>query len=88
MPADFKKSFPRSLAIVDCTEIKTETPSSLKVQSQCYSDYKSSTTLKSLVVVDPMDALMFVSALFSGSISDNEICVQSGFYEYLSKKIA
>ena len=35
-----------------------------------------------------MGALMFVSALFSGSISDNEICVQSKFYEYLSKKIA
>ena len=76
------------LAIIDCTEIKTETPSSLKVQSQCYSDYKSSTTLKSLVAVDPMGALIFVSALFSGSISDNEICVQSGFYEYLSRKIA
>ena len=88
MPGDFKKGFPRSLAIIDCTEIKTETPSSLKVQSQCYSDYKSSTTLKSLVVVDPMGALMFVSALFSGSIFDNKICVQSGFYEYLSKKIA
>ena len=88
MPAAFKKSFPRSLAIIYCTEIKTETPSSLKVQSQCYSDYKSSTTLKSLVVVDPMGALMFVSALFSGSIFDNKICVQSGFYEYLSKKIA
>ena len=86
MPADFKKGFSRSLAIIDCTEIKTETPSSLKVQSQCYSDYKSSTTLKSLV--DPMGALMFVSALFSRSISDMEICVQSGFYEYLSNTIA
>ena len=59
-----------------------------QVQSQCYSDYKSSTTLKSLVAVDPMGALMFVSALFSGSISDIEICVQSGFCEYLSRKIA
>ena len=84
MPADFKKSFPRSLAIIDCTEIKTETPSSLKVQTQCYSGYKSSTTLKSLLVVDPMGVLMFVSALFSGSISDNEIFVQNGFCEYLS----
>ena len=88
MPDNFKKNFPQCLAIIDCTEIKTETPSSLKVQSQCYSDYKSSTTLKSLVAVDPMGALIFVSALFSGSISDNEICVQSGFYEYLSRKIA
>ena len=35
-----------------------------------------------------MGALMFVSALFSGSISDNEICVQSGFYEHLTKTIA
>ena len=84
MPADFKKGFPRSLAIIDCTEIKSETPSSLKVQTQCCSGYNSSTTLKSLVVVDPMGALMFVSALFSGFISDNEIFVQNGFCEYLS----
>ena len=42
------RSFLRSLAIIDCTEIKTETLSSLKVQSQCYSGYKSSTTPKSL----------------------------------------
>ena len=47
MPQNYKYDFPTSMAIIDCTEIKTETPSSLKSQSQCFSDYKSSTTLKS-----------------------------------------
>jgi hypothetical protein len=43
-------------------------------------DYKSTTTLKSLVVTDPRGSVIFVSDLFSGSISDNEICHKSGFY--------
>ncbi|VDI81632.1 Hypothetical predicted protein [Mytilus galloprovincialis] len=48
MPQQYKHEFPTCLAIIDCTEFKIEKPSTLKSQSQCYSDYKSSTTLKSL----------------------------------------
>ena len=83
MPQNYKYDFPTSMAIIDCTEIKTETPSSLKAQSQCFSDYKSSTTLKSLVCIDPRGSIMFVSSLFSGSISDNDICEKSGFLNFL-----
>ena len=83
MPQKYKYDFPTSMAIIDCTEIKTETPSSLKAQSQCFSDYKSSTTLKSLVCIDPRGSIMFVSSLFSGSISDNDICEKSGFLNFL-----
>ncbi|CAG2224367.1 unnamed protein product [Mytilus edulis] len=85
MPQQYKQEFPTCLAIIDCTELKTEKPSSLKSQSQCYSDYKSSTTLKSLVVTDPRGSVIFVSDLFSGSISDNEICKESGFYKLLQQ---
>ena len=74
MPLKCKEEFPTCLAIIDCTEIRTEKPSSFKTQSQCYSDYKSITTLKSLVVTDPRESVMFISELFSGSISDNDIC--------------
>ncbi len=45
MPDTYRQDFPRCLAIIDCTELKTEKPSSLLCQSQCYSDYKSTTTL-------------------------------------------
>ncbi|XP_064613969.1 uncharacterized protein LOC135477706 [Liolophura sinensis] len=83
MPENYKADFPTCLAILDCTELKCEKPSSLQVQSQCFSDYKSSNTLKSLVVCDPRGSVMFVSDLFSGSISDNEICEQSGFYDFV-----
>ncbi|XP_062583880.1 uncharacterized protein LOC134245632 isoform X2 [Saccostrea cucullata] len=83
MPESFKIEFPTCLAILDCTELKTEKPSSLKQQSQCYSDYKSSNTLKGLVVCDPRGSVLFVSDLYSGSISDNDIMEQCGFYDFL-----
>lgn len=83
MPENYKADFPTSLAILDCTELKCEKPYSLKVLSQCYSDYKSSNTSKSLVVCDPRRSVLFLSDLFSWSISDNEICEQSGFYDFV-----
>jgi hypothetical protein len=43
--------------------------------------------LKALVVTDPRGSLMFTSALFTGSISDQEICDKSGFYEFLQELI-
>lgn len=85
MPAEFKRNFPVTVAVIDCTELKTQKPSSFKIQSQCFSEYKSSTTLKSLIAVDPLGNLMYVSPLFTGSISDNEICEAGFFYRYLEK---
>ena len=84
MPANFNSKFPQCLAMTDCTETKTETPSSLKAHSQCYSDYKSSTILKPLVAADLMGALMSVSALFSGSISDQK-CSEWMLWIYVQK---
>lgn len=83
MSSQFKADFPNTLAIIDCTELKTETPSSLSAQSQLYSEYKSSTTLKALVVTDSRGSFMFSSPLFTGSISDKEICEKGGFFDVL-----
>ncbi|KAK3105240.1 hypothetical protein FSP39_020500 [Pinctada imbricata] len=87
MPSKFKKDFPTTFAIVDCTEMKIQKPSSLKAQSQTYSDYKSSNTLKALVAVDPRGSVIFSSMLFSGAMSDREIFIQSKFKEMLQKLI-
>ena len=73
MPQKFKNEFPTTLVIIDGTEVKIQRPSSLTKQSQFYSDYKSCTTLKGLVGVDPRGSIIFASMLFSGSISDNDI---------------
>lgn len=73
MPDKYKEDYPNTFAILDCTELKMEKPSSLLLQSQSYSDYKSTNTLKGLVACDPRGAVIFVSTLFTGSISDREI---------------
>ena len=87
MPSKYAEEFPTTFALLDCTEIRTTKPSSLKAQSQTYSDYKSGNTLKGLVACDPRGSVMFASMLFSGSMSDKEIFVKSGFQEMLTDLI-
>ena len=87
MPVNFKRDFSNTMVIVDCTELKVQKPSSLNRQSQCYSDYKSSTTLKGLVGIDPRGSIIFSSMLFSGSISDKELTEESGFIDLLTNLI-
>ncbi|XP_048051502.1 uncharacterized protein LOC125271507 [Megalobrama amblycephala] len=72
MPENYKAEFPTTFAILDCTELKIEKPSSL-LQSQTYSNYKSTNTHKSLIACDPRGSIMFTSTLYTGSISDQEL---------------
>ena len=84
MPADFKEKFPSTRVIIDCTEVRCEMPSSLLLNSELFSSYKSHVTLKALVGIAPSGAITFVSQLYTGSISDREIVIRSGF---LSQKL-
>ena len=79
MPADFKEKFPTTRVIVDCTEVRCEMPSSLLLNSELFSSYKNHVTLKGLVGIAPSGAITFISQLYTGSISDREIVVRSGF---------
>ena len=83
MPAIFKEQYPRTTVILDATEIKINTPSSLLLQSQTYSNYKSTNTFKALVGISPAGHVMFVSSLYTGSISDTELVERSGFLRLL-----
>ncbi|XP_060598702.1 uncharacterized protein LOC132752398 [Ruditapes philippinarum] len=78
MPKLFRDKFPDTRVIIDCTEIKTETPSSLQLNSMMYSDYKSHNTWKSLNGISPSGQVTFVSDLWVGSISDKQLTKQSG----------
>lgn len=81
MPSSFKEKYPTTRAVIDCTEIKVEMPSSLLLKSQTYSNYKGANTLKGLIGIAPCGSITFVSQLYHGNISDREITIRSGFLE-------
>ena len=79
MPTSFKKTYPNTRCIIDCTELFCQSPSSLNTQSCLYSSYKSHVIYESLVGIAPSGAAIFVSQLYDCSISDKEIVSRSGF---------
>ena len=78
MPTQFKDLYPTTRVIIDCTELFIETPSSLNIQSSTWSSYKHHNTFKGLVGISPTGACIFVSRLYTGGISDQEITRCSG----------
>ena len=84
MPENFRKTYPSTRCIIDCTELFCQRPSSLSIQSALYSSYKHHVTYKGLVGIAPSGAITFVSQLYEGSISDKEIVSRSGL---LSKEL-
>ena len=88
MPPNFKEKYPNTVINIDATELRIQTPSSLLRQSQSNSSYKSTNTFKSLIGVDANGGIVFVSQLYTGSISDKEIVIRSGFLEIPKNKVA
>ncbi|KAF4115362.1 hypothetical protein G5714_002851 [Onychostoma macrolepis] len=72
LPTEFA-AFSDTQVILDCTEIFCQTPSSLLLQSEVFSTYKSHTTFKAMIGMGPHGAVTFVSGLYAGSMSDREI---------------
>ena len=85
MPAIFKAKYPDIVFIIDCTEIKMETPSALNNQSACYSYCKSNTAMKVLVRITQSGFCSFVSGLYIPNQFLTEIIIQYGFPDKLSK---
>jgi hypothetical protein len=83
MPECFKGLYSDVRVIIDCTEIPLEKPSDFESQAATYSMYKHCNTVKGLVGISPSGVPTFVSKTFEGSISDNEITIQSGLLDKL-----
>ncbi|XP_065096727.1 uncharacterized protein [Paramisgurnus dabryanus] len=83
MPDKFKLYCPQVRVIIDCTEIRCETASSLLLQSETFSNYKNHTTFKGLIGIAPCGVITFISKLYTGSISDIEITRQSQILQLL-----
>ena len=83
MPSQFKKKYPTTRVIIDCTELFTEVPSSLNVQSATYSSYKHHNTFKALVGISPSGTITFISDLYAGSVSDKELTRSCGLLDLL-----
>ena len=81
MPEDFKKKYASTRVIIDCTEVRCQMPSSIHLNGELFSNYKHHTTLKGLIGISPGGAVTFISQLYTGSISDGEIVVRSGFLD-------
>ena len=81
MPEDFRLTYPSTRVIIDCTEIKVQIPSALLLNSMFYSHYKNGCTLKGLIGVAPNGAVTFISALFTGVMSDVEVTKLSGLLD-------
>ncbi|XP_013875198.1 uncharacterized protein LOC106525482 [Austrofundulus limnaeus] len=87
LPADFK-DYPDTTVILDCTELRCQCPSSPLLQSEVFSSYKSHCTLKGLIGMAPHGAVTFVSGLYTGSISDEQITRESGLLALLKPGMA
>ena len=76
MPKSFKDKYPHTRVIIDGTEIKCQTPSSLVLHSETFLSYKSHTTFKGLIGIAHSGHVTFISQLYAGS--NREITIRSG----------
>ena len=83
MPESFKQQYPNCRVIIDATEVKTEKPKTLRQQTQMYSNYKSSFTVKFLVGIAPSGEFTFISKAYGGRVTDTHLTVNSGILKLL-----
>lgn len=82
LPHDFNVSYSNTQVVLDCTELQCQTPSSLLLQSEVFSTYKSHCTFMPMVGMSPH------RALFQGSMSDKEVFRQPGITSLLTPDTA
>ena len=75
------RCFKNLIGIIDCTEVFTETPKSLELQSATWSEYKHHNTAKFLVCVAPNSSVIYVSEGYTDHIPEKALTKASGFLD-------
>ena len=75
--AECFEEFSNVRIVIDCTELFSETPSSIGVHKQFHSNYKHHTTVKFLVGMNTGGAITYISDMFGGRASDKFITNES-----------
>lgn len=77
MPEGFRKHYPTTRVIVDCTEIPVQRPTNPVVQQALWSSYKNRSTVKFEIGATPSGLLCHCSEAYGGSTSDRQILERS-----------
>jgi len=59
LPEDFKQKYSSTRVIIDCTELRCQMPSSLHLNGELLSNYKSHTILNELICISTGRAISF-----------------------------
>ncbi|XP_064468682.1 uncharacterized protein LOC135382911 [Ornithodoros turicata] len=78
MPPSISLLYPNCRVIIDCTELKAETPPGVEAQNMWYSHYKGTYTIKYLVGIAPNGLVTFLSPGFGGRANDTSVTVEAG----------
>ena len=75
-PTDFNGTYENTQVVLDCTEIRCQAPSSLLLQSEVFSTYKSHCTFKALIGMSPhCSVISRKKAADTGSLLTHFICL-------------
>lgn len=87
VPLAFQNVFgSKRVFIIDCFEVRCQTPTDVKASVMHFSNYKKHETVKFLIACHPDGSIAFVSLGFAGRCSDREIFIQSKFVDLLDEE--
>ncbi|KAH9374917.1 hypothetical protein HPB48_019406 [Haemaphysalis longicornis] len=86
LPDCFKVNYPKCTLIVDCTEVRTETPSEVRPAACAVFRLQERFTLKFLVAIAPYGFIVFKSKAYGGRCTDTHVVVNSGFWKWWLKR--
>ncbi|XP_068084300.1 uncharacterized protein [Anabrus simplex] len=84
-PMEFKKQYPNTRVILDCTEIPIMKPKSSSAQQETFSTYKNCNTVKVLIGINPSGFVCFISDAYGGSVSDRQLFIKSNIIDLLEE---
>ena len=85
VPQCFKDKYPFTRVIIDATEVFIEPIALPELQQLTFSTYKNTNTYKGLIGISQSGAVVFVSDLYPGCISDKELTRKCGILDMLDK---